>query len=267
MWLFDRLHHAWCSTAGCSLQVHPPNSFSIWKVITFPLHITALVGTWRWNHIKETVLEWGSPGPDASMVWMCQCIQLSRCSWGCCDISGIIPCAHPFKTWPMVLPESVGGRAGGHPSEKGSHSGAAGVSWLMADVFVGTHSLPPPRFLLLLSSFLTPLKFQVTDPWRSYLLVSLLSLTDERALPPRLVLSSWVCRTVRTCNVLSWIPPWPGKGFHFLQGKDNSSPNAPPSLCSGKSFTCLSEGRGHSLVDPVFGYPWFPVPWKGIFSC
>lgn len=67
------------------------------------------------------------------------------------------------------------------------------------------------------------------------------------------------------CNVLSWIPPLPGKGLHFLHSKDNSSLNTPPLLCSEKSFTCLGEGRGHSLVDPVFGYPWFTVHRKKVY--
>lgn len=153
----------------------------------------------------------------------------------------------------MVLPESVGGGDGRHSSEKGSHNGAAGVSWLMADVFVGTGSLLPHRLLLLLSSKPHPLQFQVSDPWRSYLLVSLLSLMDEQALPPRLVFSCWVCTTVRVCNVLSWIPPLPGKGFQFLQRKDNSSPNAPPSLFSEKVLHASVREEGTAWLTLSLG--------------
>lgn len=178
----------------------------------------ALVGTWRWNNIQETALEWGPPvrGPAASMAWMCLCIQLSRCSWGCCDIPGIIPCAHSIKTDPWYcLSQWVGGLGGTHQKR-----GHIDTQWCCRGVLTDGWCLCRNRFF-------APIQVLVPPELTASLLWNLRSLTHGGA---TFLSACWASRMSEHC-----LQGWYSAAGHAEQsGCATCSPGS--LLCQVKVF-------------------------------
>lgn len=88
---------------------------------------------------------------------------------------------------------------------------------------------------------------------------------DEQALLPRLISAAGHAEQPGCAVCSPGSLPCQGKVCISCRARITPLQIHLPRCAVKKSFMCLSEGRGHRLVDPVFGYPWLTVHRKKVY--